>query len=65
MTDGAPNHCVVCAHSSQEVPLIHFQFRGMEYWICTQHLPVLIHDPHRLAKQLPGSEELDASEHHD
>ena len=65
MSDGSLNQCVVCAQSSQDAPLIHFHFRGRDHWICTQHLPVLIHDPQRLAAHLPGSGQLSPSEHHD
>jgi hypothetical protein len=30
----------------------------MPYWICPQHLPILIHKPVRLAEKLPGLENL-------
>lgn len=57
--------CLVCGKSSAEVPLLAFQFRGENRWICPQHLPILIHDPTRLAGLLPGAEGLEAADHHD
>jgi hypothetical protein len=39
--------------------------RGLETWICPQHLPVLIHDPSKLAGKLPGAESLEPADTHD
>ncbi len=50
--------CLACECSDQEAPLVAVQFRGSEYWICAQHIPLLIHDPGRLVGKLPGAEEL-------
>jgi hypothetical protein len=50
--------CLVCEQTSQEIPLIHFDFRGVRYAICPGHLPVLIHDPRSLAGKLPGAESM-------
>lgn len=48
MTDQHP-HCLYCERESDEVPLIALIFRGLEMWICPQHLPILIHKPAQLA----------------
>ena len=57
--------CLACGQTEQDVPLIRIQFRGTEHWICPRHLPVLIHDPKRLADRFPGAENLTAAEHQD
>lgn len=38
----------------EAVPLIRLEYRGGEFWVCPQRLPVLIHDPTRLTGRLPG-----------
>jgi hypothetical protein len=40
--------------------LVGLDFKGYSYWICPQHIPVLIHDPSKLAGLLPGAETLEA-----
>ncbi len=57
--------CVACKRSAEQVPLIALEFRGEEFRICPQHLPVLIHDPTRLVGLLPGAEEMEPADHHD
>ena len=57
--------CLVCKRSSEEVPLISFRFKARDLFICPQHLPILIHDPGKLAQVLPGAEALDPADHHD
>jgi len=52
--------CLVCNRNEQDVPLIQLDFKGNNYYICPQHLPVLIHDPDQLEGKLPGAEELQA-----
>ena len=59
------NVCVACDRGSEEIPLIQLEYRGEEFWICPQHLPVLIHDPNRLAGRLAGAERMEPAEHHD
>jgi len=63
--DGARRGCLVCKKTSEEVPLLAFQYLGADRWICPQHLPILIHDPARLSGLLPGAEGLAAADHHD
>jgi hypothetical protein len=57
--------CLVCKKLSAEIPLIPFQYQGSDHWICPQHLPILIHDPTKLAGVLPGAEGMEAAEHDD
>jgi hypothetical protein len=55
--------CLVCAQTSADVPLIALEYRNQEFWICPQHLPILIHHPHELADKLPGAEHLPKADH--
>lgn len=57
--------CLVCKKPSDEVPLISFEYKDTGLWICPQHLPVLIHEPGKLAGLLPGAENLKPADHHD
>jgi hypothetical protein len=57
--------CLACQRGAEEIPLIHLTFRGQEYRICPQHLPILIHDPQRLSGLLPGAESMQPADHHD
>lgn len=67
MTDsaGAPAGCLVCRKTSAEVPLLSFRYKGSDLWICPQHLPILIHDPTKLAGLLPGAENFEPADHDD
>ncbi len=65
MNPNRPGTCLVCGRSSQAAPLIRLEYQGSDFWICPQDLPVLIHDPARLADRLPGADTLRPSEHHD
>jgi len=56
--------CIQCERTSEEVPLIPLSYHGQEFWICPQHLPILIHQPARLADKLPGLEHLTPAEKH-
>jgi hypothetical protein len=55
--------CLYCEQSSDEAPLIAIHFHGEEWWICAQHLPLLIHSPAKLAGKLPGAENLGNAGH--
>jgi hypothetical protein len=55
--------CVVCEDAQDAQPLLSFLFRGQTRWICARHLPILIHDPARLAARVPGTETLLPSKH--
>ncbi|HSP33742.1 MAG TPA: hypothetical protein VLU46_05440 [Thermoanaerobaculia bacterium] len=57
--------CLLCSRTSDVVPLIALEYRGATLRVCTQHLPVIIHDPASLAGLLPGAEQLEPSSHRD
>jgi hypothetical protein len=57
--------CAYCGRDSDQVPLVSLRYRAAEAWICTQHLPVLIHDPSKLIGKLAGAEQLAPADHHD
>jgi hypothetical protein len=63
MTETA--ECLACERSQDEVPLVSLVYRGTAYWICPQHLPLLIHDPAQLAGKIEGAERMEPAEHHD
>lgn len=52
--------CVFCKRGQNEVPLVQLAFKNTNYWICPQHIPVLIHNPEKLSGLLPGAENLQA-----
>ena len=56
--DGMKNpveKCIVCERSSDQVALITLRYQDAALWICPQHLPILIHNPEKLADKLPGA----------
>ena len=57
-TDQPTKTCLSCDRGADQTPLIALEFQGAGYWICPQHLPLLIHDPQRLVGRLPGAETL-------
>jgi hypothetical protein len=57
--------CVVCGRGAGVAPLINFEYLQSSLWICTQHLPLLIHSPDQLVGKLPGAENLAPAEGHD
>ena len=57
--------CVACDLTQDNIPLIALQFQNTTFYICPQHLPVLIHNPQMLAGKLPGAEGMTPAEHHD
>ena len=53
-------HCLVCKRDEQAVPLVQVDYKGKNYWICPQHIPVLIHDPQSLEGLLPDAGSMQA-----
>lgn len=52
--------CLFCKQDENAVPLVQVDYKGHNYFICPQHIPVLIHDPGQLEGMLPGADELKA-----
>ncbi len=50
--------CLVCKKPSNETPVTKFYYQESEFYICPQHLPVLIHNPQELAGLLKGADKL-------
>jgi len=51
--------CLVCSKTNNETPLLTLIYQEKTYWVCPQHLPLLIHKPEQLVGLLPGAEKLD------
>ncbi len=54
----ANKECLVCKASSTEIPVTKFYYQESEFYICPQHMPVIIHNPKELIGLLPGAENL-------
>ena len=54
--------CLACHRTTAETPLVTLEYRDSRFWICPQHLPILIHEPQRLVGILPGAEHLSPPE---
>lgn len=50
--------CLVCKKSSVETPVTKFYYQESEFYICPQHIPVLIHKPQELVGLLDGADKL-------
>lgn len=50
--------CLVCKKSSVETPVTKFYYQKSEFYICPQHIPVLIHKPQELVDLLDGADKL-------
>ena len=64
-TSSESKACLACKRGPSETPLLQLAYLDATYWICPQHLPVLIHDPGALVGMLPGADRLSPAEHHD
>jgi len=54
--------CIACETTDDKTPLIPFEYQGTGYWICPEHMPVLIHKPEQLVGKLPGAEGLNPAD---
>ena len=50
--------CLVCKKPSAEVPVTKFYYQESEFYICPQHIPILIHHPEQLTGLLEGADKL-------
>ena len=52
-------HCLNCSRPETVVPLVNLRYSGRQAWICSQCLPILIHNPQRLTGRLAGAENME------
>ncbi len=57
--------CLNCQRPETATPLVALRYNGSQAWICSQCLPILIHQPQRLAGRLAGAENLSPAGRHD
>lgn len=50
--------CLVCKKTSDETPVTKFYYQQNDFYICPQHIPVLIHNPQELVGLLDGADKL-------
>ncbi|MCP4429062.1 MAG: hypothetical protein GY803_31640 [Chloroflexi bacterium] len=55
--------CLNCEQSETKIPLVSLRYAGQQAWICSQCMPMLIHNPQRLAGKLAGAEDMEATLH--
>lgn len=48
--------CIVCKKTEDEIPLVIMTYKNQEIRICPEHLPLLIHEPHKLVGMLENAE---------
>jgi hypothetical protein len=56
--------CVLCEKTSEEIPLIPFEYKDVQHFVCTAHLPSLLHKPQVFADKLAGAGKDWSGEHH-
>ncbi len=49
--------CLNCNRSETEIPLVTLRYNRQQEWICTQCLPIMIHQPEQLTGKLAGFDE--------
>ena len=47
--------CIVCGKTHEEIPVTKFYYKESEFYICPQHIPMLIHKPTELANKIPDA----------
>lgn len=52
--------CVLCGKADTELPLIRLSYNSVEYFLCPEHMPMLIHHPDTLVGKIPGAENMNA-----
>lgn len=50
--------CIVCKKTSFETAVTKFHHKDSEFYICSQHIPILIHKPEELIGLLDGADKL-------
>jgi hypothetical protein len=55
--------CIHCGRDDSRVPLLVINYQESQFWICSEHFPILLHNPGKLAGKLPNAENLAPAEH--
>jgi hypothetical protein len=63
MSEATAHRCLNCERPETVIPLIALRYDGQQAWICSQCMPILIHDPIQLAGKLRGAASLPATPH--
>ena len=53
--------CLVCKRDPNAMPLTRFYYQESDFYICAQHIPILIHDPQKLIGLLPDADKLEGA----
>jgi hypothetical protein len=60
MSDNSEKTCVMCQKSDKQIPLLQMSYNSKAYYICPEHMPLLIHQPDKLVGIIPGAENMQA-----
>jgi hypothetical protein len=47
--------CLHCGKTDETIPLVNLTYKGQMIWICSEHLPLLIHDRQKIAAQIESA----------
>lgn len=61
-TNNTVPQCIACNRTSQQVPLVPVRYQDQDLWICSTHLPILIHHPEQLEGRLAGASQIEPGE---
>ncbi len=61
----AEKTCLNCGRTSNEIPMLTFEYRDEAFYLCPACLPVMIHKPQNLAGKLPDAEKFAPGNHED
>jgi hypothetical protein len=63
MPENQTPHCIHCGRDDSQVPLLVLLYKGSQFQICSEHLPILLHNPAKLSGKLAGADSLLPAEH--
>ena len=52
--------CILCGKADTEIPLVKLTYNSSDFFLCAEHMPMLIHQPSSLIGKLPGAEKMNA-----
>ena len=60
MDEKGKKECLFCKRTEEQIPLLQLDYKSVHYWICPQHIPILIHQPEKLTGMLPDADKMEA-----